>query len=97
MGFLEKRLKKRLNDPEFKKEWERSELEYQVARQIIKIRKELGYTQKQVAQMLDTKQSAISRIENGDQNMTLAMMNSVAKALGGHVKITIETDQEQIH
>ena len=43
--LLEDYLSKSLQDPEFKKEWENSELEYIIARNIIRRRNKLGLTQ----------------------------------------------------
>lgn len=37
MSYLEKRLAKRMSDPEFRKEWKKSELEYQLDRAAIKL------------------------------------------------------------
>jgi hypothetical protein len=52
MSFMEKFVKEQLTtDPEFKKEWEESELEYQIQqqiiRQIIEKRKQKGLTQRE--------------------------------------------------
>lgn len=77
------------NDPEFQKAWEEIEPEYQLARQIIKRRKELGITQEELAEMLDTTQSVISRLENG-HNCTLHWIKKVAKPLQCRPKIMLE-------
>lgn len=81
MGYLQNRLNKRLQDPEFKREWEDSELEYLIARNIIAKRKEQNLTQKQLAEAINTTQSVISRIEKGEQNLTLQTMKSLAASL----------------
>lgn len=81
MGYLQNRLNKRLQDPVFKREWEDSELEYLIARNIIAKRKEQNLTQKQLAEAINTTQSVISRIEKGEQNLTLQTLKSLAASL----------------
>lgn len=71
MSSFEERLAKRLEEPEFAAAWKETELEYLVARNIIKQRKALGLTQNELAKRLKTKQSVISRIESGNSNITL--------------------------
>ncbi|MBP1968573.1 hypothetical protein J2Z83_000665 [Virgibacillus natechei] len=39
MSYLKRRLEERLKDPKFRQEWEDSELEYVIARNIIHLRK----------------------------------------------------------
>ncbi|HHW39360.1 MAG TPA: helix-turn-helix transcriptional regulator [Bacillales bacterium] len=92
MSFLDRYVSERTKDPNFRKEWENSGAEYEIARQIIKIRKEKGMTQKQLAQLLQTKQSAISRIENGDQNITLSTLKKIATVLKEPIRIEIDPD-----
>lgn len=81
MSYLDKRLNERQNDPEFKKAWKENELEYQIARNVIRKRKERGLTQAQLAKLIQTKQSAISRLENGYSNVTIGTLEKVAEAL----------------
>lgn len=81
MSYLKKRLAERLKDPDFRQEWIDSELEYVIAHNIIKLRKEKKITQKQLATVLKTQQSVISRIENADQNITIGNLKEIAKAL----------------
>lgn len=85
MGYVEKRLAKRLSDPDFAIAWKESELEYQVARNIINKRKELGLTQQELATRINKQQSVISRIESGDCNVTLKTLSEIALALKTNV------------
>lgn len=82
-------LEEQFQDPEFHQAWEETKVEYEVARQLILLRKQKGLTQSQLAERLNTKQSVISRIENGDQNITLENLMNIVKALGGHLHISI--------
>ncbi|WP_040681144.1 hypothetical protein [Paenisporosarcina sp. TG20] len=56
MSFFDEYLKKSLEDPAFKKEWDNSELEFTIARNIIRRRKRLGLTQHDIASRMKTKQ-----------------------------------------
>lgn len=78
MDYLEKRLEKRLQDPHFRHEWEDSELEYNIARNIIRLRKNNHLTQEQLAKALNTRQNVISRIENGNHNVTIGTIKEIA-------------------
>lgn len=44
-------------------------------------RKQRGFTQQELAELLGSSQSAIGRIESGGQNLTLDMINRIAEAL----------------
>lgn len=48
---------------------------------ITRFRKDRGMTQKQLAQSLGTSQSAINRIENGGQNLTMEMLARISDVL----------------
>jgi len=58
-----------------------------IVTQIIKLRIAKGITQKELAEKLGTKQSAISRLENMSANPTLKFLYKVLKTLGGEIKI----------
>lgn len=57
-----------------------------VITQEIKIRKELGLTQTELAKRMGTKQENISRFESGTYNPTLKFLWKMAKALGKNFK-----------
>ena len=48
-------------------------------------RKQRGLTQTQLADLLNTSQSAVHRIESGNQNLSLEMINRVASALDSEI------------
>ncbi len=76
-----------MENPEFRKEWERSEPEYQLNRAIIKARIEKNLTQKELARKAKTTQAVISRIQNSSVSPTLAMVQRIAEALGKRLVI----------
>jgi UDP-N-acetylglucosamine 1-carboxyvinyltransferase len=51
-------------------------------------RKQRGWTQNDLAEALDTSQSAITRIESGNQNLSLDMINRIAAALESPIILT---------
>jgi DNA-binding XRE family transcriptional regulator len=82
-------LKEELKDPEFKKEYDALEDEFEVAKQVIELRLKKRMTQKQLAQRVHTSQSCIARLESGSyRNPSLSFLRRVGGALGvqPHVK-----------
>lgn len=70
-----------LKDLEVRKALKESELEYQIARAIIKARIEKGLTQGDLAKKLNTRQSVISRVENAKTVPSLSFLKKLASAL----------------
>src|SRR4051812_49871614 len=48
-------------------------------------RKHRGWTQTQLAEVLNTSQSAVNRIEKGHQNLTLEMIARIGEALDSQI------------
>lgn len=80
-------LKKQLRDPQFKKEWELLEPEFQVIRAMIDVRKEKNISQKQLSDLTGIAQSDISKLENGNANPSLRTLQRLASGLGMNVKV----------
>ncbi|KKQ92547.1 MAG: XRE family transcriptional regulator [Microgenomates group bacterium GW2011_GWC1_39_7b] len=76
-----------MKDPEFRKEWERSEPEYQLNRAIIRARIDKKMTQKELARRAKTTQAVISRIQNSSVSPTLALVQRIAEAMGKKLEI----------
>lgn len=81
--------KKLLRDPEVRRLYDEMEAEYQVISAVIGKRLEKKMSQKQLADRMGTKQSAISRLESGESNPSINFLSKVAKALGGELQIKI--------
>lgn len=79
-----------LADPELQ-ERARLELDARIAGHHLKeLRKALGRTQAEIADVLRVSQSRVSQIENGDLDaMSLDTLRAYAAALGGRVDVTI--------
>ena len=80
-------LKEQLRDPEFAAAYYELEPEFQVAREVIRLRLEKGLTQKELAELVGTKQSGISRLENASVKPSLGFLQKVARALGARIEI----------
>lgn len=81
MDDWEKHKKKLLKKPEFKKLYEESRIEFEIAKAIIRARIESGLTQKQLADKLHTRQSVISRVEGANTTPSISFLKRLAAAL----------------
>jgi len=76
-------LKKRiLKNKNINKEYELLRPEYEMLDKIISLRIKNKLTQKELADKLNTKQSAISRLERGMINPTMTFLNKLASVFG---------------
>ena len=82
-------LAKRLQNPEFRREWEATEPEHNLARQIIEARLKQNLSQRDLAARVLTSQAIISRIESGSANTSISLMKRFAKALDTDLTIHI--------
>ncbi len=89
MSDFRKTLEKQLNNPEFKKEWDALELEYQIQAELIRARLESNMTQAELAEKSGIRQSNISRIENGNALPRLDTLEALARAMGKKLIITM--------
>lgn len=76
-----------MKNPAFKKAYEESELEYQIARALIKARLERGLTQKELAEKLNTRQSVVSRVENAKTVPSLSFLKRLAQVLNATLRV----------
>lgn len=83
-----KELKKELlQNPEVRKEYERLGPRFEIISQVMAARIKKGITQKQLAQKIGTKQSAIARLESGNTNPSLGFLKKIADVMG--YKLTV--------
>jgi len=80
-------------DPDFKKEYEALAPVWELRKELIKLRLKEGKTQEQVAELMGTQKSNISRLECGENVSfpTLATIAKYANALGYKVKVVFES------
>jgi ribosome-binding protein aMBF1 (putative translation factor) len=81
--------KENLKDPEFKKLWAESEVEYQLSRQIIKKRLDKKISQQELAKRAKTTQAIISRLENSSFNPSIHLLKRISAGLGSKLTISI--------
>ena len=84
---LNKYLEEQLKDPEFKREWEKSEAAYQITRELIRARIAGKVSQRQLAQKAGTTQAVISRIENMTVSPSIGLVQRIANSLGKKLEI----------
>ena len=68
-----------------------SEVELNVAYEIMKAREAAKVTQGELARRIKSTQQTVSRIEQGGQNLTLVTLARIARALKGSPQIRIIT------
>jgi DNA-binding XRE family transcriptional regulator len=82
-------LEKDLQNLEFKKEWDALELEFQIQAALMQARIDADMTQAELAKKSGVRQSNISRIESGAVLPRLDTLETLARALGKQLKITM--------
>jgi len=82
-------------DPEFAEGFEAGYEELRVGVLLRQARKKAGLTQEQVADRLNTKKSAISRIENHAGDIRLSTIERYARALGWTVSVDLQPPGKQ--
>ena len=77
-------------DPSLKEEFDRADQAWDIAFQIRDLRKKAGLTQKELAELVGTKQSNIARVEDADYTRyTLITLEKITKALKAKLEIRI--------
>lgn len=84
--YIEKRKK---TDPEFADGYDEGYENFKIGVLLQLSREQAELTQQEVAQKMGTKKSAISRIENHAENITISTLRKYAKALGKKVNLEI--------
>lgn len=84
-------LQEQMKNPEFKREWDELEVEFQIIKAIVEGRKEKQITQKQLSYITGISQADISKIENGNANPSIRTLKRIANALGKEIKFSFQT------
>ena len=77
------------HDPSLKEEFEKADRAWSIAFQMFDLRKKSGLTQTKLAKLVGTRQSNISRLEQGDYNFTVEMLQKIARALNLELRIEL--------
>lgn len=90
MSDLKEYISNRKNiDSEFSENFEVGYENFKIGVLLKQMREKSGYTQEELAEKLDTKKSAISRIENHAENIRLSTLEKYARVLGMKLQINI--------
>ena len=82
--------KKWLRDAEYRREYDALEEEFALASALIAARSRAGLTQEELAEKMDTSQSAIARMESGRTIPSGSTLKRFARATGTRLRITFE-------
>jgi len=78
-----------MKDPEFRREYEALEPEFQIARQMIGARIKKKISQEELAKKVGTGQAVISRLEGMNASPSLSLLKRVARALDIKIQLSI--------
>lgn len=80
-------LNEQMQDPEFRKEFEYLQPEFDVIRAMVNARTSQNLTQKELAERTGINQADISKLENGTRNPSLNLLKRLADGMGMRLKI----------
>lgn len=63
---------------------------------LVELRKALGLTQAELAEMIGKSQSAISQIESGEIGLSLDVLRSIVSHLGGTLEVAAVFDDHRV-
>ena len=87
MSDFSKYLNEQLKNEEFKNEYDKLEPEFSIIQAVINARKSNNITQKELSERTGIAQSDISKLENGNSNPTINMLQRLADGMGMTVKL----------
>ena len=87
MGSFNNYVEEKMKDPDYKKEYDALEPDYNIMLALLKARKSQNLTQKELSERTGITQSDISKIEKGTRNPSLAMLKRLAEGMGMQLKI----------
>ena len=85
--YVKDTLNELMKDPDFAKEWESMEPEFQIIKAMIDARNEKGITQKELSSITGITQGDISKLENGTANPSIRTLQRIAEGLGKNLII----------
>ena len=90
MSDLQKYITKRKKtDKEFAENYDEGFENFKIGVLLRQAREKEGFTQEEIARKLNTKKSAISRIENHSEDIRLSTLRKYAEALGKEIRLEI--------
>jgi ribosome-binding protein aMBF1 (putative translation factor) len=90
MSDLQKYIKKRKSRASnFAQDYNAGYEQFKIGALLKKAREESGFTQEELAEKLNTRKSAISRIENHAEDIKLSTLKKFANALGKELRLEV--------
>ncbi len=90
MSDVEKYIARRKKtEPQFAEGFEEGYRDFEIGVLLRQAREDAGLTQEQLAEIIQTKKTAISRLENHAEDIKLSTLQKVAKALGKRLEINL--------
>jgi len=87
-----------INTAQRRKSYEKALKDADIASKIYELRQQAGLTQKQLAELIGTKQPVISRLEEADyRGHSLEMLNRIATVLHCKLQIQIIPEKKYAH
>lgn len=83
-------LREELKSPRFKKMYDEYGRQLELSYKILQLRKQRKMSQESLAKKIGTTQSNVARMESGNQNFTLSLLNKVANALDVKLEINLK-------
>jgi len=83
-------------DAELQELWDNSRMEYAVLGSLVKIRKERGLSQTELAEKSGNKQQVISRLERKENSPTLKTVCSILNALDYEIQLVPRRQSAQL-
>ncbi len=80
---------RKISDPAFSEGYEEGYQAFKIGALLRQAREESGLTQEEIAERLNTKKSAISRIENHAEDIKLSTLEKFASVLGRKIEISM--------
>lgn len=87
MSDFREYLDEQMKNPEFKKEWDNLEPEFNTIQAMVEARKRCKMTQKELSERTGIDQSDISKIETGNANPALSTLKRLAEGMGMILKL----------
>ena len=81
---------RKASDPEFAEGFEEGYKEFEFGVLLRQAREEAGLTQEQLARLMHTKKTAISRLENRAGDVRLSTLGKAARALGKELVLSLK-------
>lgn len=92
---FEQVLARKMQDPEFRQEYEALSPRFDLSDALIRLRLDAGLSQEQLAQRMGVKCGYIARMESRPANLTLRTLARIAGALGADMEIRMIPDAER--